>query len=75
METQGHSQPHLVPRNQVGSFYPFMVIGIGMEGEWAVMHLNGHISKRYKDIKEAFMLAIVLKEDMQDGTYEAPKRD
>jgi len=75
MQTKGHIQSNGGLRgHSVGEFFPFIVIGIGNKDEWAVQHPNGHISTRYKTIDEAFMLAIVLKEDIQDGTYEAPER-
>ena len=72
MQTQGHSESHGGLRgHSIGPLYPFMVIGLGMS-DWAVQHPNGAISKRYKEIDKAYMLATVLKEDLQDGIYEAP---
>jgi len=76
MDTKGHSGTQGGLRaHSVGAFYPFMVVGIGNNNEWVVQHPNSVISKRYKTIDEAYMLAVVLKEDLDDGTYEAPKLD
>ncbi|MBV1929742.1 MAG: hypothetical protein KUG81_09565 [Gammaproteobacteria bacterium] len=75
MDTAGHSATQGGLRgHSIGPLYPFMVVGIGIEDEWVVQHPNGALSSRYETIDEAYMLAVVLKEDLQDGTYEEPIR-